>query len=144
MVTYESDDVFPKPRVAVLALLQDHLDDTKIRQIHHLISSQTTISRGGDESVVERWIDVRGKALRSVWKLTFRPPDTYRWEVVESQGPWSVGSFLESSYSDDPGGTRIRSTGELTISVLPFFMSQRSNVRKVLDTIDAEDRAFAP
>jgi hypothetical protein len=144
MVSYESDDVFPRPRAAVWELLQAHLDDTKIGRIHHLISNQKTVRRDGNDTVVERWIDVRGKAMRSVWRITYQPPEKARWEVVESQGPWSVGSFVESTYSDEPGGTRIRTKGELSINVLPFFMSQRSNVRRVLDTVDAEDRAFTP
>ncbi|MCI4361165.1 MAG: hypothetical protein L3J91_05630 [Thermoplasmata archaeon] len=142
MVQYRDETLFPRPRDAVWKLLNDHLDDGKIGRIHHLISNQKTMSRDGTTATVERWIDVRGKAMRSIWKITYRPPDSARWDVVESQGPWAPGSYVESTYTEAPGGTTVRTTGELTISVLPFFMSQRSNVRKVFDTIHDEDLAY--
>jgi len=142
MVAYEDEGVYPKPRAEVWNLLDDHLDDAKIRRIHSLISVQKTVQRTADETVVERWIDFRGKALRSIWRITYRPPDATRWEIVESQGPWAAGSFLENTYSDAPGGTLIRSKGDLRLSVLPFFIPQRSLVRRVLDTIQNEDLAY--
>ncbi|MCI4340553.1 MAG: hypothetical protein L3J73_04735, partial [Thermoplasmata archaeon] len=74
--------------------------------------------------------------------LTYRPPDSARWEVVDSQGPWAPGTYIESRYEDAPGGTRITAKGDLKISVLPFFLPQRSMVRKVLDDVHAEDIAY--
>jgi hypothetical protein len=142
MVEYVDDSVFPRPRAVVWELLNAHLDDAKIGKIHHLISTQKTVRREGNETTVERWIDVRGKAMRSIWKLTYHPPDQARWEVVDSQGPWAPGSFIENTYTEDPAGTRIQTKGDLRINVLPFFMSQRSNVRKVLETVHTEDLAY--
>ena len=142
MVAYEDDTVFPAPRAAVWRLLDAHREDDRIGRIHPLISGQKTLDRSDTESTVERWIDVRGKGMRSVWKLTYRPPESARWEVVESQGPWAPGSYVDSRYLEVDGGTLIQARGDLKISVLPFFLPQRSTVRKVLDDIHNEDVAY--
>lgn len=142
MVEYQDETVFPAPRDALWKLLRAHLDDGAIPSIHPLVQSQTTLSRSGEVTVVDRSIDVRGKLYKSQWKVTYRPPDFGRWEVVESTGPWGKGSFVENTYSDAPGGTLIRTRGSLTISVLPFFMSQKRNIAKIFDKIHEEDIAF--
>ena len=80
--------------------------------------------------------------MRSRWKITYRPPQMARWEILESEGPWAPGSYIESAYSAAPGGTLIHSHGDLRIKVLPFFMPQKSTIRKVLDTIYDEDIAY--
>jgi hypothetical protein len=141
MVAYDSSEVFPAPPETLWALLRSHLDD-RILRIHGLIRSQRMISQSGAESVLDRSIDVRGKLMKSRWKLTYRPPDFSRWEILESEGPWAAGTYLENAYAAAPGGTTIRSRGELRISVLPFFIPQGPAVRRVLDTVDREDRSF--
>jgi hypothetical protein len=80
--------------------------------------------------------------MKSRWKLTYRPPEYARWEILESGGPWSPGSYVESSYTSDPGGTLIQSRGDLRIKVLPFFLPQKRFIRNVLSTIEEEDVAF--
>jgi len=142
MVAYEDDDLFPAPRAIVWKLLDEHLDDAKALVIHPLIKSQKTVSRSGSEIVVDRVIDVRRKLLKSRWKITFEPPDHGRWEVVQSEGPWAPGSYLDATYSEVPGGTRIQARGELTISVLPFFLSQKRTVPRVLNDVHTEDLAY--
>lgn len=144
MVAYEEDWVFPAPLDAVWKLLQSHLDDARIRSIHPLIVGQRTLPGSGPEAMVERTIDVRGKSLRSTWKVTPRPPDYYRWEVTESEGPWAPGTYVENRYSAAPGGTRMQTRGELRISVLPFFLPQKSTIRRVLAQLDREDLAAVP
>jgi hypothetical protein len=141
MVAYEDGGVFPAPPEAVWSLLQAHLDDERIHSIHPLVQTQQTISRSESETIVERTIDARGKSMRSKWKITHRRPEVARWEIVESEGPWKAGTYLENSYSPAPGGTRIRSRGDLKISVLPFFLPQMPVIRRVLDQLDAEDIA---
>ena len=139
MVVYEDSDLFPAPREIVWRLLRDHLDDAKILVIHPLIKSQKTVSRSDSETVVDRTIDVRRKMLKSRWKLTYQPPERARWEIVESEGPWAPGSHIDVTYADVPGGTRITARGDLTISVLPFFLSQKRTVPKVLNDVHIED-----
>lgn len=142
MVEYASEDVFPAPREKVWALLRAHLDPSLATRIHPKILSQTEVSRDGDSVVVEREIDARGRRLRSRWKVTLRPPELGRWEIVDGEGPYAPGSFVESRYSDAPGGTHITARGNLKITVLPFFLPQGPVVRRVLDDIDREDRAY--
>jgi hypothetical protein len=142
VVAYESREVFPRPIATVWDLLRLHLDDQKVRAIHPLILSQTTRETQGTSVLVERTIDVRGKPVRSVWRITYEPPHRARWDIVESAGPWTQGSWLENTYSEAPGGTTIETRAEMRIVGLPFFLSQRSWVGKVLDKIDSEDVAF--
>lgn len=143
MVAYQDEEVFPAPVEKLWALLRTHLDDTKIGTIHQLILSQKTVRQSGEETVVERTIDARGKTLRSSWKYTARPPDFFRWEVLDGDGPWTPGTYIESRYAADPGGTRITSRGDLKIKVLPFILPQRPVIQRVLGDIEEEDRAFA-
>ena len=140
--TYESDEVFPYPREAVWRLLRDHTDDTLISRIHPLILTQRTVARSEGSATVDRTIDARGRSLASQWRYTYRAPDQLRWEVVSGTGPYAPGSWMENRYSDAPGGTRIQSRGELKISVLPFLLPQRPFLRRVLDSIDAEDQRY--
>lgn len=134
----------PAPRALVWKLLEAHRDDSKIHSIHPLVLEQTTVRRETDGPLVDRVIDVRGKRLRSRWKLSYQPPDHSRWEVLESEGPWGVGSYLENNYSKHPGGTRIVTRGELRITVLPFFLPQGFVIRRVFRDIDAQDLAYLP
>jgi len=142
MVEYEESEVFPFPRDRVWKLLAAHLDPTTIGRIHPLIKGQKTLGTTGDQTTLQRTIDVRGKPLNSQWMITLRPPDFSSYEILASEGPYSEGSSVENHYSDAPGGTLIRSRMKLHISVLPFFLPQGLMARRVLDTIDREDRTF--
>jgi hypothetical protein len=142
MVEYQDTGIFPQPLDRLWTLLRAHREDGTIASIHPLIRSQKTVSRTDTESVVDRVIHVRGKGMGSRWRLTYRPPEFARWEILESEGPWTSGSYIESAYTPDPEGTRIRSRGELKIKVLPFFLPQGRIIRKVLGTIEDEDLTF--
>jgi hypothetical protein len=142
MVVYEESELFPFPRERVWKLLQAHLDDATVGRIHPLIKGQTTVSKNGPDTVLQRTIDARGKLLNSQWKITQRPPDFFRFEVLAGEGPWSDGSSVESHYSEAPGGTLIQSRMNLHIKVLPFLLPQGRFARGVLDDIDREDRAY--
>ena len=142
MVEIQEEAVFPAPREALWKLLSAHLDDAAISRIHPLLKSQKTVSQSGTETILDRWTDVRGKVLRSRWKVTARTPELYRWEILDGDGPWTPGSYVENVYSAVASGTQIRSRGALKISVLPFFLPQKSIIRKVLDQLDSEDLAF--
>lgn len=141
MVAYRDDTVFPAPSDVLWKLLDAHMDDARIHQIHPLVLSQQTLSRSGPETILQRTIDARGKSLRSKWKVTYNRPTTARWEVLESEGPWTPGSYVENRYSLAPGGTLIQSQGELKISVLPFFLPQKMVIRSVFEKLHDEDVA---
>jgi len=142
MAEYSEEALFPFPRDQVWKLLHAHWDDTTIRQIHPMIRAQKTMSRSANEVVLHRTIDARGKLLNSEWKITFRPPDFLRYEIGASEGPYASGSFVEIQYSDAPGGTRMRTHVKGRITVLPFFLPQKTFLKKVLADIDREDQAF--
>ena len=61
---------------------------------------------------------------------------------MSGDGPYAPGSWMESSYADEAGGTRIRSRGALKITVVPFLIPQGPVLRRVLGTIDAEDQRY--
>jgi hypothetical protein len=142
MVEYRADALFPFSRDRVWKLLQDHTDDTLIGRIHPLIREQRTIARSEDSAVVERSIDARGKIVPSQWKYTFRRPDYLKWEILAGTGPYAPGSFLENTYLEQPGGTRIRSRGQFRLTVVPFFIPQKPVLTRVLDSIDSEDQTY--
>ena len=142
MVEYADEDLIEAPRPVVWKLLLDHLDDAKAPEIHPLIQSQKTVSRTETETVVDRVTDVRRKPMKSRWKYTFHPAERARWEILESEGPWTPGSYLDLRYDDVPGGTRVFARGELTIGVLPFFLSQKRTVVQLLTDLSVEDWAF--
>ena len=139
MVAYDEEELFPAPREIVWKLLNDHLNDAKIVDIHPLITSQTTVGREGGAVIVDRVIEVRRKPRKSRWKLTYEPPERARWEVVESEGPWTPGSHLEATYAEAGKETRIRAHGDVTVLELPFFLSQPRVIRKVFNDIHTED-----
>jgi hypothetical protein len=91
---------------------------------------------------VARVIDVRRKLLKSRWKITYQPPERARWELVESEGPWTPGSYLEVTYTQAPGGTRTVARGDLTIRNPPLFFSQERAIRTVLNDLHTEDVFF--
>jgi hypothetical protein len=142
MVAYEDEDLIAAPREVVWRLLREHLDDTKVVNIHPLILSQKTVSRSEDEAVVDRVIDVNRKPLKSRWKIAYHPPDRSRWELLDSEGPWTPGSHLEVTYEEAPGGTRVRARGDLTVRPRPLFLSQERAVRSLLNDLHTEDVWF--
>jgi hypothetical protein len=99
MVDYQYEQLFPYSRDLVWKLLQDPLDDSLIVRVHPLVKHQRTISKGGDTTVVDRTIEARGKLLTSQWRVTARPPDSFRWEVLTSNGPYAAGSWMENTYT---------------------------------------------
>jgi len=142
MVVYEDEELISAPREVVWKLLRDHLDERKVVEIHPLIRSQTTVSRTDAEAVLDRTIDVNRKPVRSRWKISFHPPGSARWELLESEGPWAKGSYLDLTYTELPWGTRVHARGDLSIAPRPFFLSAERAVAIALNDIHTEDVAF--
>ena len=144
MVEYQDDGIFPASRDQVWRLLRAHLDPEGITKIHPRVKSHALVSQDGDSALVRRTIDVRGKLLPSEWRITSRPPEMSRWEIVTSEGPWTAGSWIENHYTEAPGGTRIQTRGDVKVKVLPFFLPQRPVIRRVFADVDQEDIAYLP
>ncbi|HTS33105.1 MAG TPA: hypothetical protein VMI55_04105 [Thermoplasmata archaeon] len=142
MVDYHDEAMLPFPRQRIWQLIEAHRDPAQIGRIHPLVRNQEVESTRADETVVLRTIDVRGELRRSTWRLTSQPPEMFRWEILESDGPWAEGTWLENRYSEVPGGTRIESRGKLKVSVIPFLIPQGPVIRRVLSDLDVEDAAY--
>jgi hypothetical protein len=142
MVDYHDEAILPFPRQRIWQLIDAHLDPALIRRIHPLIRSQETVTSRPEETVLQRTIDVRGELMNSRWRLTSQPPEMFRWEVLQSDGPWAEGTWLENRYSEVPAGTRVESRGKLKVSVLPFLIPQSPVIRRVLSDLDVEDIAY--
>ena len=143
MVAYEFDQLFPFPRDRLWKLLNDHLDDQLITNLHPLVKESRTVSREGHTTVFDRKIDARGKILTSQWRVTAKPPDSFRWEIVTSEDPYASGGLdggpIRRKSREAPGSAP---GGDLKITVLPFFIPQGPIIRRVFDDIDAEDQAY--
>jgi hypothetical protein len=142
MVDYHDEAILPFPRQRIWQLIDAHLDPALIGRIHPLIRSQETVTSRPEETVLKRTIDVRGELMNSRWRLTSQPPEMFRWEVLQSDGPWAEGTWLENRYSEVPAGTRVESRGKLKVSVLPFLIPQSPVIRRVLSDLDVEDIAY--
>lgn len=138
-MAYENEELIAAPRSIVWKLLEDHLDDTKIRTIHPLVLSQKTVERTGSGVQLERVIDVGRKPKKSRWMIAYAPPDHAHWEVLESEGPWASGSYLDVRYEEVPGGTHVVAWGALSVRDPPLFVSQKRAVAQLLKDLDAED-----
>ena len=141
MAEYVDEGVFPLPRDKLWAFLDEHWDPALIGQIHQDIVGQKLLSRSENGAVLERTIRFRGKDLRSVWTVTWQRPDRIRWDISESVGPMASGSYLENTYADAPGGTFVRSHGEITVTGFPKFLMRRI-VRTAMGSIDRQDREY--
>lgn len=141
MVRYADESVIPVPRERLWRVLDLHAQDATIARIHPDVLSQRTVRQAPGEYVVTREVKVLRRTASATWKVTFRPPDLFRWEVVDGTGPWSAGSYLANEYAEAPGGTRVKSEGELTVVGLPGFLQNRL-VRSALARIEEEDLRF--
>ncbi len=69
------------------------------------------------------------------------PPEMYRWEIVESDGGVTPGSYVENKYGEAGDGTTVSTTGEMTLQSVPGFL-QRWIVDRRLDGADKEDLLY--
>ena len=142
MVRLVDEGVFPRSREQLWKFLDLHTADDVIHSIHRGVLDQRTLSTSGEEILLARTLDARGKARAVRWKITAHRPDWIRWEIVEApEGPMALGSYLLNRYSDDPGGTRVQTESEIRIVGVPGFLQKRV-VRGVLAEIDREDLAY--
>jgi hypothetical protein len=142
MPEYHEEYDFPFPIDRVWKLLEAHLDEGTLREIHPQIKAQKTLRRSPNEVLVQRTIEVRGKLLTSEWKIAFRPPEFLRYDILSGDGPYETGSFVEVHYTAGPGRTHFRTHVKGRITVVPFFLPQGVVLKRVLAGIDAEDEAF--
>jgi len=142
MVRYSSEGTVPIPRDRLWRLLDLHAQDAEISRIHPDVVSQQTLRQSPGEYVVKRGVKVLRRTVSASWRVTYRAPDQFRWEVLDGNGPWSAGSYLALTYEEAPGGTCVVAEGELTVVGLPGFLQNRI-VRSALGRIDDEDLGYS-
>ncbi len=147
MVKIDVEDIFPAPRDKLWDLFQMHLDEATIKKIHPEIVSDKTVSwegsldrslAGDRDWVVERVVKIMGKTSRMIWKYTISPPERLRFDIVESDGPLTKGSYVDSNYKEVPGGTLVSTRAEITLRGVPRFL-QGWAARRLLNQIDRGD-----
>ncbi|MCI4323873.1 MAG: hypothetical protein L3K03_07660 [Thermoplasmata archaeon] len=143
MPTYSDQGLISVPKDRLWQLLRLHEDDAQISRVHPDILAQKTLSRSGNEVVVERTLKTPGGPKLSTWKLTSAPPDSYRFEIVGGEGPFTQGSFMQNRYTETAQGTQVVSHGEFTLLGVPRIgFLQKRIVRRVFDKIDMEDQKY--
>src|SRR5580700_7812947 len=119
MATYADQGLIAVPKDRLWQLIRLHEDDSQVTRIHPDILSQNTLSRSGNEVVVERKLKTPGGSKSSTWRLTSQPPDGYRFEILGGEGPFTEGSFMQNRYTEVPQGTQVDSHGEFTLLGVP-------------------------
>ncbi len=141
MVRLRMESVFPASREKLWSVLKLHVDDDVIGRIHPRVLSQQQISKDGDRWVLQRKVRSFGKSLSLKMRVEMAPPEMYRWEIIESDGGVTPGSYVENKYGEAGDGTTVSTTGEMTLQGVPGFL-QRWIVERRLDGADKEDLLY--
>jgi hypothetical protein len=120
---------------SVLAL---HLEDDVIVEIHPSIVSQRLVSKEDDSWLFQRKIRDSGRTFNLLTKVTTRPPEMYRWEIIESDGGVAAGSYVENHYEETNRGTSIDTTIRMSLRGVPGFL-QKWIIERRMDQADEED-----
>lgn len=123
--------------------LELHADPAVIGEIHADVLHHSIVRSSPKESALERTLRVpRNQTLNSTGKVTSDPPETFRWEIIDGDGPMETGSWVENDYADAPvGSTWIRTEAETSPRKVPRFL-QKTAARRVLNSIDLHDLAY--
>lgn len=147
--TIQMDGVFPLTLDAVWRLLHAHLDEATLREIHPWILSGRGVREGervpfGDlmfppEKVAEREIRLMGRRYRTTWTYAIEPPSRFAYKIRFENG---ATSRFGNTYAAVPGGTFVKTVGEVSIKGVPKFLGLWAT-RRLLDRADEEDLAYA-
>jgi hypothetical protein len=140
-IQYIEEGLLPVSLDRLWSFLREHEDPAILPRIHSELLSERIVERKENETLADRVLRTPGGARRSVWKLTYAPPTSFRWEILESEGPFQVGSFLVNEYAEVPGGVRVRSEGRVAVRRIPDFLA-RGPLRKGFERIHSEDTAY--
>lgn len=140
MPHYEDEETIPVDLAKLWSFLDRHTTP-EISRIHTEILAQDIVSASAQETVMKRTIDMRGKQVHSTWKITVARPTMTKWEILEGDGPWAPGSWLENTYTEVNGQVKVRSVGELKVVGVPFFL-QKKVLHMVLDHVSEQDHSF--
>ncbi len=141
MVELSLSGVFPAPRETLLKVLALHLDDEAVRRIHPDMAWQRTIRRDGAKVIVERLWRIGRRPWKATWSLELRAPESYSYEVLESDGILEKGFRVDNAYAVVPEGTLITTRAAATMRGVPGFL-QGWLLRRALNDADDADLAF--
>jgi len=142
MGRFTMQSVFPAPRERLWRVLKLHVEDDQIGRIHPNFLFQRQVSREGNRWVLERKIRLLGRNYTTTWTVEMTPPETYRWEIVASDGLLVPGSYVENKYTDaEDGGTKVSTTVQMTLKGVPGFL-QNWMIKRNLSRGDDEDLEY--
>lgn len=127
--------------MATLWTFLDRHVSPEISRIHPEILAQKVVSSSGRRTIFQRTIEVQDKRFSSTWRITIERPRAMRWEIVEGDGPWAPGTWLDNSYTESHEKVKVRSVGELELVGVPSAL-QTKIIRTVLDQVSAQDRTY--
>ena len=112
MVKVTDDGLFPVPRAKVWKLIEAH--GTDLQAIHPGVKSFKLLRKEGNSDVVEQHMDMNGRDVKVVLKLTPNPPDKLTLDFLEGamlgkkspmmddkQLEGAVREFLNNGFNDD-------------------------------------------
>ena len=141
------ESMFPAARASLWKTFEQHFaPGTDISTIHPNIRSQNVVEGHGElpgflmkeEMTIDRVLKVGRKTWQTRWKVDFSPPNKLRWEIVSGHGPVDAGTWIENSYAEVGGATRIASKGEIVLPGVPKFLAGLL-VRRLMNQWDAQD-----
>lgn len=140
MVQIVMKGIFRAPREKLMKVLEMHFDDTLIGRIHPGVT-QRTLRREGWRATFERTWPLGRRVWKATWRCELTQPETYRFEILASEGPIEKGFYLENTYAEEPKGTLISTRGEINIKGVPRFL-QRWLTERTLTRIDEQDQNY--
>lgn len=143
MAHYSDEGGIQISRAKLWEFLGLHSDPATITAIHPEVLRQRVVSSSPSEIVLERTLEIpRNRTMDSTWKVSLNPPEMFRWEIIGGEGPMEIGSWVENHYTDAPeGSTWVKTEAEIRVQKIPGFL-QKTAMRRVLNSIDAQDVAY--
>ncbi len=135
MVKVTDDGVFNAPRDKVWKLIEAHGTDPS--GIHPWVKSAKVLRKEGNSNVVEQQVDMQGRLVKQVLKVTPNPPSTLTLEFLE--GPMT--GTMVNTYTDVPGGTKVTTVCDMK-SLMMKDSELEAAVRQTLNTGFEEDTRY--
>ena len=101
MVKVTDDGLFPVPRAKVWKLIEAH--GTDLQTIHPGVTSFKALRKEGNSDVVEQHMDMNGRDVKIVLKVTPNPPDKLTLDFLEGA---MLGKMV-NTYTEVTGGTKV-------------------------------------
>jgi len=141
MTRFKMESVFPAPRDQLWRVLKLHVEDDQILRIHPSFLSQRQISREENRWVLERKVRLLGRNYTFTMAVEMTPPETYKWEIMTSNGLLDPGSYVENRYTEAEERTKVSTTVQMTLKHVPGHL-QGWMIKRNLSQADDEDLEY--